>query len=152
MKIARDWKDSTGQRLKTQKNVKKVKNKIGVMKIDRLKMSVIMGELGNNKSPGMNGLRNELFKYGNDSYLVEYISDMLEKSINNGVILLKFDVGLIRTIIKNKEESNSDINNSRPITLSETLSAIFEEIVRQELKKVERHTQINLVSLNVASL
>ena len=57
------------------------------------------------------------------------------------VISCFFNVGKIIPIIKKENESNSDMNNIRPITISDSLAKIFEINVLRRIEKTHQDTE-----------
>ena len=85
-----------------------------------------MWALKNNKKAGFSGARNELFRHAKETTLADEIAELFEMIINNGLLVKNMNIGLVSTIIKDSKGSKTDINNSRPIIVSETLSTLFE--------------------------
>ena len=103
--------------------------------IDRNDIKKIIEMLPNGKSSGFSEASNEMFKYGASNTLIHLISALMEKIINSGIIPSFFNVGKISPIIKDPNKCKSDYNNVRPITVSDTLTNIYEKIVLIELNK-----------------
>jgi hypothetical protein len=100
---------------------KTIKSKVKVSDIVR-----ILKNLKNRKKGGLNSTSNEMFKYGSETLLPKVIAALFENIIRGGFFPNNLNIGLIVTIIKNPGESNSSMDNTRPITLSEVLSVILE--------------------------
>jgi len=123
-----------------------VENKLKTIKnsryeINPLNLEIIIKGLKNNKSIGFGEVSNEMYKYGGHTVL-GCVKLILEKIIEYGKIPHLFNIGKIMPIIKNEKEDNDNLNNVRPITISDTLSNIFEKVVIYEIDKV--HTDQNL--------
>jgi hypothetical protein len=111
--------------------------KVGTHKIATELISHIMGSLKRNKKAGYSGVRNEMLKVAKDTTLANNIAALFQFMINKCVVPNRLNIGLLVTIIKNITGSNTDIDNSRPITISESLSNIFEAVIENELEKSE---------------
>ena len=49
-----------------------------------------------------------------------------------------FNVGLVKIIVKNPNKDLNDPNNLRPITISDTITVIFEKLIIMELNKTQK--------------
>ena len=105
----------------------------GKIEVSKEVLSNMMKSLKNNKKAGISGVKNEMFKAAWDTTVADEIAYLFEHIINTGIVPDNFNIGLLVTIIKNPLDSNSDINNSRPITVSETLATLFESLIEEEL-------------------
>ncbi len=93
----------------------------------------ILNNLKNNKSRGYNGISNEMFKHSIQTVIPIMITSIISSMINKGFCTENANKGVIITIIKNPTECNQQLTNSRPITLSETISIIIEEYLFTQL-------------------
>jgi hypothetical protein len=118
-----------------------IKNKKFKIKIDQGCISNIMKNLKNNKAGGLNGEKNEMYKYGRETELPRVIATLFRAIIEGGYCPDNINIGLICTIIKDSSQSNQNIENTRPITLSETLAIILEHFILIYLHKriLHRH-------------
>jgi hypothetical protein len=105
--------------------------------INSAELNMILKSLGNNKAIGFAEVSNEMIKYGGEQ-LTYFIKLILEKVFQFGKLSHFFNVGKIIPILKDDTASASDINNTRPITISDTLSNIFEKIALLEIEKYQR--------------
>lgn len=122
-----------------EKDVNAHLSKIGMNKIeysvDTIELNMIIKSLRNNKSVGHAGISNEMIKYGGERHLLGCVKLILEKIFQFGNMPTYFNTGKIIPIVKDENQSTCDISNIRPITISDTLSNIFEKIVLFELEK-----------------
>lgn len=95
----------------------------------------IISNLPNGKSTGFAETNYEMYKYGPIDQLAEILSIIFEKMLKYNVIPYLFNIGKITPVIKNANESNSDINKIRPITISDSLSNIFEMYLLRRMEK-----------------
>lgn len=96
----------------------------------------IINDLPNGKSAGFSDVTNEMFKYGMSKTLLNVTKNLLEKIIKFGKIPKFFNIGIIKPIIKDDQKSCNDLNNIRPITISDTISNIYEKVILAEIGKV----------------
>ena len=99
------------------------------MEVDREVIRKIMEELPNNKAIGFAEVTNEMFKYSCIEEITIIVSEIIKQMIRFGEMPYFFNVGKIMPIIKDDKESNSELNNIRPITVSDVLANIFEKYV-----------------------
>jgi hypothetical protein len=101
----------------------------------------ILKNLKNNKKGGHNGCTNEMYKYGVTTELPKVIANLFENIIRGGFFPNNLNIGQICTIIKDSTVSNKEIDNTRPITLSEVLSIILEHFMLTHIHKriLHRH-------------
>jgi hypothetical protein len=116
-----------------------LKNKKCKIKIRTVDICSIMKKLENNKKGGLNGESNEMYKYGVNTSLPKIIANLFQSMIKGGYCPENLNTGLICTIIKDSSQSNQDIGNTRPITLSETLAIIFEHLILKFIHKRTLH-------------
>jgi hypothetical protein len=93
----------------------------------------ILKDLKNNKKPGKNGVSNEMLKYSRNTPVTSIIANLLESMINGGYCPDNINIGYITTIIKDASGCHRDFNNTRPITISETISMILEELIMRDI-------------------
>jgi hypothetical protein len=96
-------------------------------------MKKIISELKNNKSPGYHGISNEHFKYADNEDINEVICQMLENMVRFNIVPSNMNIGIIRPIVKDVIKSHQDLNNTRPITISETIPNIIEKNLLEEV-------------------
>ncbi|RNA41785.1 RNA-directed DNA polymerase from mobile element jockey-like [Brachionus plicatilis] len=59
----------------------------------------------------------------------------MERIINSGIIPNFFNFGKISPVVKDEKKAKNDVNNIRPITISDTLANIYEKLIMIELDK-----------------
>jgi len=94
-----------------------------------------MGNLKRNKKAGYTGVKNEMLKVAKDTFMSHQIAMLFEIMFKKGSIPDEFNTGVVVTVIKDLNGCNKSIGNSRPITISEALSAIFESFILIKLEK-----------------
>ena len=75
-----------------------------------------------------------MIKYADNQDVYGIIKDIFEKIINSQVIPHLFNLSIIKPVIKNTKKNNSDIDNIRPIAVSEVLSNVYESTLLQMLQ------------------
>lgn len=84
----------------------------------------IIQNLKTEKAVGYSGVSCELFKYGISDKLIELIRIILETMINYDIKPENINIGLIKPVVKDKKKDWNDVNNLRPITISDSLAII----------------------------
>ncbi len=102
--------------------------------INMVEFNAMLKTLRNNKALGFSEISNEMIKYGGEKRLAVLLKIIFEKIIQHGKIPHFFNIGRIIPIIKDEKSSASDINNTRPITISDSLANIFEKKTHKEHK------------------
>jgi len=84
-----------------------------------------IGQLGLNKSPDPGNLFSEHFVYSHPS-IVSHLKSLFNFILNHSYVPQCFTYGIIIPIIKDKRGDATALSNYRPITISSTISKIFE--------------------------
>ena len=92
-------------------------------------------EMKNKKAAGPNGITNEAFRYISLPYIILIIKFIIDYLLNTGKILRELNTGCIKPLIKDFKKSKKDLNNLRPIMLSDALTNFIEKVL---LKMIER--------------
>jgi exonuclease III len=88
----------------------------------------ILKKLANNKKSGISGISNEHLKYGSSDELIFLLKQLFQTMINTGVFPDEFNISLITPLIKDKNVLD-DPNNTRPISVADALTNLFERIL-----------------------
>ena len=126
-------------RTKVEKFKMEYENVIFNYSLQNKNIENIIRDIPNGKSVGSAGVSGEMFKYGMSIELVQALNILFTKMINHQVIPHLFNVGIIKPIVKNENEDPNDINNLRPITISDVLANIYEKIIITEMDKKHAH-------------
>lgn len=110
----------------------------------------IINDLPNGKSARFREVTNEMFQYGMSKTLVNVTKNLLEKIIMFGKTPKFFNIGIIKPIIKDDQKSCNYLNNIRPITISDTISNIYEKVILAEREKYIKTQTNNLVLRKIA--
>jgi hypothetical protein len=100
--------------------------------IDLLDVEVAVKNLAPNKAIGYDGIGSEFYKNGEKTALILVIKWIFDQMFSYGIIPSEFNVSVITPIPKKKGYSNNPADY-RPISVSTTLSLIFEDLVRQKI-------------------
>jgi len=104
-------------------------------KIDISILTEMVGELKNGKSVGLRGVSNEMIKYCPSSKLIPLLARLYNFMISEQIQPDGFNVSIIKPIIKNDKKPYDDINNTRPVAISDCLQNLFEKILLNEISK-----------------
>ncbi|RNA17696.1 RNA-directed DNA polymerase from mobile element jockey-like, partial [Brachionus plicatilis] len=102
-------------------------------KMDEDKLVNIINKLDNNKAPGHNKISHEMIKYGLSEKLIKILKLLYETLINYDVMPKNFNIGIVKLVVKDQSKDLSDINNLRPLTISEGWAIIFEKILLNDI-------------------
>lgn len=100
-----------------------------------------MRALPNNKGKGESGVTNEMLKYATNTSMVYVIHWLINTIITIGVIPDKLNLSIIKPLVKDENKSTMDMNNIRPISLSETLANVFEKVLLTEIDGEYEHNK-----------
>ena len=103
--------------------------------VNRIEIINIIDKLKNGKSVGNGGISNEAIKLANNNIMIYAIQKLIEKMINWQYVPNNFNIGKIIPIIKDEKGSLNDINNIRPLTISDTISNIYEKYMLYQIMK-----------------
>ena len=97
-----------------------------------LEVKAAMGGLSLGKSVGYDGVCAEMYRYGVDTALANVITWYFSELFSIGYMPKDFNVSLITPIPKTSNQS-TDPADFRPISVSSSLSLIFEGVIRQRM-------------------
>ena len=106
-----------------------LKYKYEEFRINQSSLTNIIKKLPNNKSVGEAGISNEMIKYANSTSLNSSIRELFESIFSTGVVPKRINIGKLTPIIKNNSQPSNCLKNIRPITISDTISNIFERYI-----------------------
>jgi len=121
-----------------------IKRRTGNYKIERYLIKKAIRQLKVNKAAGIANIPNECYKYGDIDKISEIISVLFEKIINLRKMPTKLNTGLMTLLVKDDKKPSDDLNNTRPITLSDTISTIFEKYLESKIKEKFENSQNQL--------
>jgi hypothetical protein len=93
----------------------------------------ILKALKNNKSPGKSKTCNEMFKYAAEAGVGEILKIIFESMLNGCFCTNNINIGYIITILKDPQGCQKTVDNTRPITISEPISMVLEELVMRDV-------------------
>ena len=98
------------------------------MTVDLFEMKAVIDDLASNKSPGLDGLSAEHFKFAH-SRLLALMSTLVSSIVVHGLVPHNTNESVIVPIIKDKNKRVNDKSNYRPICLSNICSKIIEVVI-----------------------
>lgn len=123
------------QRIEAYNNNERDKCEEDYIKISGFTISNIISNLKNSKATGFSCVSNEMLKYGNTKMITEMIAFIMEWMMNNTIIPKLFNISILKPLIKDQSKGANDINNLRPLSISDAYTNIFEKIVLMEMRK-----------------
>ncbi|CAF0842521.1 unnamed protein product [Brachionus calyciflorus] len=95
----------------------------------------IIENLPNGKSIGIGGVSYEMLKYSSNELVSKYLKIFFEKLINYQQMAYLFNVSIIKPLIKDTNKSKRELNNLRPVAVSDAFANIFEAVILKEIEK-----------------
>ena len=101
------------------------------------KRKQILKNLNNGKKSGFSGVTYEMFKYThlNNNEFIDYLCNIFNAMINSGIVPFLFNVAIMVPLVKDAKKDLDDVNNMRPISVSDAISNIFETVILSQLDK-----------------
>ena len=96
-------------------------------------IQAIIKKLKNKKAPGLSGINNEMIKYGG-ARLAILITHIINGCLKMRTIPPHINIGVMLPILKDEKKSNKDLDNTRPLTLSESITSIIENFLLLKLE------------------
>ena len=125
---------SEAERKNNIMRLEEVKNQNLEYNVDKHRIEKITKTLAKNKAVGAAGVINEHYKYGLGKLLVAIVSEIFQLMIKFKYMPYLFNMGIIKTIIKDFNDTNTSINNMRPLTISDTIANIYEKYMLTEVE------------------
>ncbi|CAF1136071.1 unnamed protein product, partial [Brachionus calyciflorus] len=123
----------------TKKNIDNFKekyfNNIFNFEIKEKEIENAITSLRNGKSVGFGCVSNEMVKYTCSNDLVVILKTVFEKMINFQVVPYLFNISVLKPLVKCSKKSNKDINNLRPVSISDVITNLYEKILLNNIEK-----------------
>lgn len=103
--------------------------------VDQNELAEVIGKLKNGKAVGFSGVTNEMLKYGSCTDLIKALKYIYEWMINTARVPKLFNLSVLKALIKDEKKSSGDINNLRPLSISDIYTNLLEKIVLKEVRK-----------------
>jgi len=107
--------------------------------VNELEVSQIIKELDNGKSTGHRQVSNEMFKYSNRTVLATILTIIIRLLINYGCMFKEFNTSIIKPIVKDVNKHFDQINNIRPISISDVFHTIIEKWLLRKILETYNH-------------
>lgn len=85
----------------------------------------VLKNLRNGKAVGKSNIKPELYKYGASSSLIRLLQVLFSTMISRAVIPHNFNLGIIKPLVKDPSKPTNEINNLRPVTVSDVSATIY---------------------------
>ena len=123
-----------------EQEIKRISNINGDVIVTYKQVDQLLDALKTNKAAGPSQITNEMFKFAERSRMVKIIQCILETVINKHIFPQMLNRGLLFPLLKDNQGSCSDIKNTRPITLSDTIDILIELNILDELvTRIQTH-------------
>lgn len=124
----------------TEKIFRKVEAFIKIYKNTNFKFEInvdtikkLINDLPKGKSIGFSNVSNEMLKYSNNVKLYLLISTLFTKMIEIKTNPYKFNVSILKPIIKDQNKPFHDLKNLRPIAISDAIANLYESVLLEKL-------------------
>ena len=104
-------------------------NNVNKILFSRSDVESALKQSSNSKSIGNDEINPFLLKHSGSKLMINIIMELFNNILNSGYFPENFNMCLIKPILKNKSKSNKDIDNVRPIAISNSLAQLFERII-----------------------
>ena len=101
---------------------------------DPLSIRLMLDALSLGKSIGVRGVSHEMLKFNGSQKLVEAMAKLFDFMVNNQVCPEVFNVSIIKPLIKDSCKPNDDINNIRPVAVSDAIANLYERFLLIKVK------------------
>jgi len=98
-------------------------------------LETLVNNLKNGKSTGFSGVSNEMMKNGWCKTISNVLKELFEWMINTGTIPHLFNISILKPLIKDESKGNNNLNNLRPLSISDIYTNLFEKIILLEVQK-----------------
>jgi hypothetical protein len=101
----------------------------GVIKFNDVEMDFAIKESKNSKSIGLDEICPLWLKKSNSTTVRHYLLKLMNNIFEIGCFPKEFNLCKLLPIIKNFNKPNDDLNNIRPISISNTIAQLFERLL-----------------------
>ena len=99
-------------------------------------MNELVHNLNYNKAVGANNVSNEM--YCSSEKFINVLIHLIEVIINKAKTHILFNISIIKPLIKSDDKPNNDLNNLRPLAISDTIPNLVESALHLQIKKTAR--------------
>ena len=118
---------------------REITDRKSLVKVTENEVDEIILKIKNGKSVGLSGVSNEMIKYSSSKKATESITKIINDIFTTGRIPGAMNVGRLIPIVKD-DKIEPTIDNTRPITISDTITNIFEKVL---LNRILRTHQVH---------
>jgi hypothetical protein len=122
----KDFEEKKNQAFEEGKNLNK-------KLFEKLDIEYVIKRTKTSNTKGYDGMNNNMIKYGHSNYTSSYLLWFFNFIKVYNIIPNNFNLGIINPLIKDKNKSNDDVKNQRPITISNPLSQLFERLLLENM-------------------
>ena len=103
--------------------------------IDLIEMNELLKNLPNGRKAGFSGSPYELYKYCMLETVNKMLCQLITSIMRHGIIPYHFNIALVTPLIKDTKKSLDCVKNIRPISVSDSITNIFEAILLKRLNE-----------------
>ena len=116
-------------------NFKESKSCRDKINIQTQTVSEIIQNLKNGKAVGFSGVSNEMLKYGKTNGINLALTHLMEWMINEAIMPKLFNISILKPLIKDITKDSNNLNNLRPLSISDLYTNIFEKLILFEIRR-----------------
>jgi len=131
--------DDCNEKILINDFLESTKNTIYTEDINEYEIRDILKELENGKSVGHRQVSNEMYKYSKNSYLANIIVIIIGLLINFGCIFKFLNTSIIKPIVKDIKKGTDQVNNIRPISVSDVFHTVMEKWLLRRILETYSH-------------
>ena len=104
--------------------------------VSRISIKEIIKDMKNSNTRGYDGMNNNMIKGSNSELCYDKITTLINAILNTGYIPKNLNRSIIIPIIKDKTKKTFEVNNYRPISVSNVLAQILEKVILLKCSKL----------------
>lgn len=104
------------------------------IKLKSNSVRTLIDSLSNGKAVGFSCVSNEMLKYGNTPLVTDTLTYLYEWMINSGSVPELFNISILKPLVKDSKKSQDDLNNLRPLSISDVYTTVYEKILLNEVR------------------
>lgn len=103
------------------------------IKLKSNSVRTLIDSSSNGKAVRFSCVSNEMLKYGNTPLVTDTLTYLYEWMINSGSAPEFFNSSILKPLVKDSKKSPDDLNNLRPLSISDVYTTVYEKILLNEV-------------------